>query len=108
MASTVQPVPGAAKAAAGAAHKYYERFDRIDRVMHAFLMTTFIGCAITGMPPLFSDEAWAGALARGLGGFEMAALIHRICAGVMIVVWLLHVVRLFADAIRRTGFLAMV
>ena len=108
MASTVQPVPGAAKAAASAAHKYYERFDRIDRVMHAFLMTTFIGCAITGLPPLFSDHDWAAALARGLGGFEMAALIHRICAAVMIVVWLLHVVRLFTDALRRTGFLAMV
>ncbi len=108
MASTVQPVPGAAKAAAPAAHKYYERFDRIDRVMHAFLMTTFIGCAITGLPPLFSDHDWAAGLARALGGFETAALIHRICAGVMIVVWLLHVVRLFTDAIRRTGFLAMV
>jgi cytochrome b subunit of formate dehydrogenase len=71
-------------------------------------MTTFIGCAITGMPPLFSDHEWAAGLARLLGGFDTAALIHRICAGVMIVVWLLHVVRLFTDAIRRTGFLAMV
>jgi cytochrome b subunit of formate dehydrogenase len=108
MASQVQAGQAAAAESRGAAQKYYERFDRVDRVMHAFLMTTFIGCAITGMPPLFSDEPWAAGLARALGGFEMAALIHRICAGVMIIVWLLHVVRIFGDAIRRTGFLAMV
>ncbi|HEX4942776.1 MAG TPA: hypothetical protein VFV55_00380 [Usitatibacteraceae bacterium] len=107
MASQIQAVPGAARAGRNAAHKYYERFDRIDRVMHAFLMTTFIGCAITGLPPLFSDHEWSAGLARVLGGFETAALIHRICAGVMILVWSLHVVRIFADAIHRTGFLAM-
>ncbi len=105
MASTLKAGQAAAPAAG---HKYYERFDRIDRVMHAFLMTTFIGCAITGLPPLFSDHGWAAALARFFGGFEMSALIHRVCAGVMITVWSLHVVRLFYNAIRRTGFLAMV
>ena len=98
---------GQVAAAGRPARKYYQRFDRIDRVMHAFLMLTFIGCAITGLPPLFSDHGWAAALARLLGGFQTAALIHRICAAVMITVWSLHVVRLFYDAIRRTGFLAM-
>jgi cytochrome b subunit of formate dehydrogenase len=107
MATHAQPMPGAAQAG-GVAYKYYQRFDRIDRVMHAFLMTTFIGCTITGLPPLFSDHGWSAGLARGLGGFEMAALIHRICAGVMIIVWALHVVRVIAHAIHRTGFLAMV
>jgi cytochrome b subunit of formate dehydrogenase len=107
MASQVQSGPGTARAASPAVQKYYQRFDRVDRVMHAFLMTTFIGCAITGLPSLFSDHDWAAALARSLGGYEVAALIHRICAGTMITVWLLHVVRLFADAIRRTGFMAM-
>ena len=48
--------PMAAKAAPG---RYYLRFDRIDRAMHAALMITFIGCTITGLPPLFSDHAWA-------------------------------------------------
>ena len=28
--------------------RYYRRFDRVDRVMHAFLMITFIGCALVG------------------------------------------------------------
>lgn len=109
MASQIQPVPATAQAGhPPAAQKYYQRFDRIDRVMHAFLMFTFVGCAITGVPPLFSDQAWAASLARALGGFQSAALIHRICAGVMITVWSLHVVRLFVGAVRRTGFLAVV
>jgi cytochrome b subunit of formate dehydrogenase len=109
MASQLETAGGVAAGPEPAGkHRYYQRFDRIDRVMHAFLMITFIGCAITGVPPLFSDQAWAAALAKLLGGFTTAALIHRICAGVMITVWLLHVARMFYDAIRRTGFLAMV
>jgi cytochrome b subunit of formate dehydrogenase len=107
MASQVQDRTGAAQAARPAAHRYYQRFDRVDRVMHAFLMTTFIGCAITGLPLVFSDHDWAAALARAFGGFQTSALIHRICAGTMIIVWLLHVVRIFEGAIRRTGFLAV-
>ena len=107
MATQIQAGPPAAPAGAGAVHKYYQRFDRIDRVMHAFLMTTFIGCAITGLPLVFSDHEWAASLARALGGFKTAALIHRICAGTMITVWLLHVIRIFYDAVTRTGFLAV-
>jgi len=93
-------------AAAAPRHKYYQRFDRIDRVMHALLMITFIGCTITGLPPLFSDHAWAALVAKLLGGFSGAALIHRICAAIMIVVFAGHVVRVFAQAVGRDGFLA--
>jgi len=89
-----------------AAQKYYRRFDRIDRVMHSTLMIAFIGCAITGLPPLFSDHAWAAALASALGGFARAALIHRICAVVMITVFVSHVGRIFLAAVRQTGLLA--
>jgi len=89
-----------------AAQKYYRRFDRIDRVMHSALMITFVGCAITGMPPLFSEQEWASVLARAFGGFERSALIHRICAVVMITVFVSHVGRIFLGAVRRTGLLA--
>lgn len=107
MASQLQTGQGAAQAGRPAAvQKYYKRFDRIDRVMHSLLMITFIGCAITGMPPLFSDEPWAASVARMLGGFTGAALIHRICAAVMIAVFVSHVLRVFYDAFTRTGLLA--
>ncbi len=107
MGTTTTLKPGATPAAGqGTAHKYYQRFDRLDRVMHALLMTTFIGCTITGLPPLFSDHAWAAGLARMLGGFEMCSLIHRICAAVMIVVFFGHVLRVFLAAVGKVGLLA--
>ncbi len=86
-------------------HKYYQRFDRIDRAMHASLMITFIGCTITGLPPLFADHAWAVSLAKLLGGFSGCALIHRVCAAIMIVVFAGHVVRVFVEAVTRNGIL---
>ncbi len=101
MSATTLPATAAAPK-----HKYYRRFDRIDRVMHALLMITFIGCTITGLPPLFSDHAWAALVAKLLGGFSGAALIHRICAAIMIVVFVGHVVRVFAQAVGRDGLLS--
>jgi cytochrome b subunit of formate dehydrogenase len=93
--------------AAGAATRYYRRFDRVERVMHAFLMFTFIGCALSGLPLLFADRAWAVSLVRLMGGFEAAGLIHRVCAVVMIVVFVGHVVRVFARAIARRNLPAV-
>jgi thiosulfate reductase cytochrome b subunit len=69
-------------------------------------MTTFIGCALTGLPPLFSNHAWAAGMARLFGGFEMTGLIHRICAVIMITVFLSHVARIYFGAVRRVGLMA--
>jgi cytochrome b subunit of formate dehydrogenase len=104
MASQVRN-PAQAAPAGKAPGRYYLRFDRIDRAMHALLMITFIGCAITGIPPLFSDHGWAAMLARGLGGFDSAAIIHRVCAAIMITVFISHVLRVFYAAVRKVGFL---
>jgi len=85
--------------AAGTAERYYRRFTPLERIMHAFLMLTFVGCALTGLPLIFADKPWAATLARMLGGFEGAGLIHRICAFVMIVVFVSHVLTVFYRAI---------
>jgi cytochrome b subunit of formate dehydrogenase len=69
------------------------RFDRYDRLMHGFLMFSFLGLAFTGMPLLFSHEAWSATLARALGGFEAAGTLHRFFALIMIAVFLSHVGR---------------
>ena len=69
---------------AAAPGRYYRRFAPTERVMHAFLMLTFIGCALTGVPLLFADHTWAGTLVAFIGGFGAAALIHRICASIML------------------------
>ena len=72
---------------------HYRRFGRTDRVLHGFLMFSFLGLAFTGMPLLFSYEPWAAGLARILGGFHAAGLIHRFCATVMIAVFVIHLGR---------------
>jgi cytochrome b subunit of formate dehydrogenase len=87
------------QAAGGAAQRYYRRFTRVERIQHAFLMLTFVGCALSGLPLLYSDKPWAATLARILGGFEGAGAIHRICAFVMIVVFLSHVALLIRKAL---------
>jgi cytochrome b subunit of formate dehydrogenase len=75
--------------------------------MHAFLMFTFIGCALSGLPLLFADRAWAAVLVRLMGGFEAAGFIHRVCAVVMIVVFVGHVARVFGRAVARGNLLAV-
>lgn len=101
MTNTTAPV---ARATTG---RYYHRFGPIERVMHAFLMLTFIGCAITGVPLLFADHAWATVLVKFMGGFRGAALIHRICAAVMIVVFVGHVLRVFVKSFMAEDWLSV-
>ena len=73
---------------------HYRRFERTDRLLHGFLMFSFLGLAFTGMPLLFSHEPWAASLARIFGGFHAAGLIHRFCAIVMITVFVIHLSRI--------------
>lgn len=86
--------------------RYYRRFGPIERVMHALLMLTFIGCALTGVPLLFADHDWAATLVGLMGGFQAAALIHRICAAIMTVVFIGHVLRVFVRAFLAEDWLA--
>ncbi len=107
MATPATALPAGARRTS-ASGRYYRRFDVLDRVMHALLMFTFIGCALTGLPLLVADHAWAQSFARFLGGFQSAQIIHRICAGVMIVVFVGHVLRVFVDTARTGKWLEMV
>ncbi len=72
----------------------YLRFDRYHRVLHGFLMLSFLGLALTGLPLLFSEAPWAGTLARVFGGFHTAGILHRTFAVVLITVFSAHVFRL--------------
>jgi len=77
-----------------ATHTHYRRFHRADRLLHGFLMFSFLGLAFTGLPLLFSHEAWAATLARFFGGFASAGVLHRACALVMITVFVIHLSRI--------------
>ena len=101
-------IPSVQGVASRASQRYYVRFDKIDRTMHAFLMITFIGCALTGVPLIVADHAWAQALANMFGGIRNAGVVHRACATVMIAVFVLHVLRVFLTALRRRDWLELV
>jgi cytochrome b subunit of formate dehydrogenase len=88
------------------ADRHYRRFGPVERVMHVLIMITFIGLALTGVPLLFADHDWAVLLVRLLGGFEGAALIHRICAVIMTIVFVGHVLRVFVRAFTAKDWLA--
>jgi len=73
---------------------YVRRFSRYDRASHVALMIAFLGLAATGMPLLFSDQAWARAMARMWGGFHSAGLVHRGLALLLIAVFTAHLGKL--------------
>jgi len=82
--------------------RYLLRFSRADRLLHGFLMLSFLGLAVTGLPLLFSDAPWAARLARALGGFGFTHRLHRVFATVLIAVFVTHLSRLVVRvAVRR-------
>jgi cytochrome b subunit of formate dehydrogenase len=70
------------------------RFTRFQRILHGFLMFSFLGLAGTGLPLLFSEAEWARVLARLWGGFVVAGLLHRLFALILVTVFVLHLSRL--------------
>jgi cytochrome b subunit of formate dehydrogenase len=79
---------------------HVRRFDAIDRTLHGVLMASFLGLASTGLPLVFSDETWARTLVRIFGGFEVAGWLHRVCATLLIGVFLVHLGRLVRQLVR--------
>ena len=74
--------------AAPPAVRYVRRFGLFERVLHGFLMFSFLGLAATGLPLFFSEAPWAARQAHALGGFEVTSVLHRIFATIMISVFL--------------------
>jgi thiosulfate reductase cytochrome b subunit len=95
-------------AAPALAGRWYRRFTVAERVLHVLLMLTFIGCALTGLPLIFAAQPWAATLARLMGGFESAGLIHRVCASIMIAVFLTHIALVARRAIINKNLLGIV
>lgn len=71
----------------------YRRFDRIDRITHGMLFSSFLGCALTGLPLFFSHAAWAHKLAEFVS-FRVAGSIHRASAILMMTAFALHLLRI--------------
>ena len=74
------------------AGKIYRRFSLFERTLHFTMITTFMGCVLTGLPLEYPSAPWATGLMRLLGGSPTRGLIHRICAAIMTAVFLAAVV----------------
>lgn len=67
----------------------YIRFKLRDRILHLVVIFTFFGLAATGIPIKFSDAPWAKFMLDFIAGFQVAALLHRICAFILTVAFLI-------------------
>ncbi|PLX96590.1 MAG: cytochrome C [Desulfuromonas sp.] len=62
------------------AHKQYRRFEKRHILLHFFVIISFLGLSLTGLPLKFSDQEWAKVMMSFYGGVHYAGLIHRGCA----------------------------
>ena len=72
--------------------RYIERWSVAWRMTHLAFALSVITLIITGMPLLYPQTAWAPVLIRVLGGPEIAGVLHRISALVMIAIFAGHLV----------------
>jgi len=70
---------------------YYVRFTLAQRLLHAVIVVTFLGLALTGMPLRFSTSPWMQAIARGVGGFGAVLFFHKLSAVILTLAFLIHV-----------------
>jgi cytochrome b subunit of formate dehydrogenase len=81
----------------------YQRFTRLNRALHVTMIVSFISLAMTGMILKFSYTGWAGFMARRLGGYEGAGLIHRSAATLMFCLFMVHLWDLNRKRIEEHG-----
>lgn len=84
--------------------RYYSRFSVAQRFLHGFLLSTFLGLAMTGLPLRFSTSAWASAMAHAVGGFGTILFFHLFSAVVLTVAFLIHVANLVYRLVKRREF----
>jgi len=78
----------AVKAAPG--ERLYRRFDRLQRTLHITMMICFFTLAFTGMALKFSYMGWALVVSKILGGFATMAILHRMAAVGLFIIFVVH------------------
>ncbi len=81
-----------------ATSRYFLRFHLSHRLLHGFLMGSFLGLAATGMPLRFSQAGWAHNVANLMGGFGAILFFHKTFAIILTLCFLIHVASLFRQA----------
>ena len=74
---------------------FYRRFTPMQTLLHATVVTTFLGLALTGLPLRFSMSPLAKEFARTVGGFAAILFFHKLCAVILTLAFLAHVGHVF-------------
>jgi cytochrome b subunit of formate dehydrogenase len=101
--ATVKPVQAARPRQAPVPKLQYRRFSRLERLLHIFMIVSFMSLALTGMTLKFSYTQWASMLSHLLGGYESAGTIHRFAAVVMLGIFMTHLIDLVHTKNRAYG-----
>ncbi|MGR3220841.1 MAG: formate dehydrogenase subunit gamma [Candidatus Anammoxibacter sp.] len=73
---------------------FYMRFELFHRFGHFLTIISFFGLALTGIPLVFKDQAWAAWLYEFMGGYPTAGIVHRFCAVLTFFVAFIHFIYL--------------
>ncbi|MGA3307125.1 MAG: cytochrome b/b6 domain-containing protein [Xanthobacteraceae bacterium] len=71
---------------------YYQRWSAMWRWVHLIFAVSIIVLVMTGLPLHYPNASWAPPLERAMGGPEIAGLVHRVAAVIMIAVFAGHIV----------------
>ena len=96
-----QPGPAVTAAGRTVAQKYYRRFTPMQTLLHATVVTTFLGLALTGLPLRFSMSPMAQDFARTVGGFAAILFFHKLCAVILTAAFVAHVGQVFYRGLIR-------
>ncbi len=81
----------------------YVRFHWVQRIEHALLLTSFTLLGVTGLPQKFSTAGWAQAMIGFFGGIDTIRLIHHVCAIVLMLIAVYHILDMgYQIFVRRT------
>ena len=80
---------------------YIQRFGTGERIMHIFVIISFMGLALTGMMLKFAHMPWAKGLAAIFGGVEGAGFIHRVGAAITFGYFFAHIFSLVSQKRRE-------
>ncbi|MBI4195257.1 MAG: cytochrome c3 family protein [Betaproteobacteria bacterium] len=72
--------------------KYFRRFGPVWRLAHLFFLLSLMTLSLTGMAAFYAETAWAAFIMKMLGGPQVAAIIHRVAAVVILGIFVAQIV----------------
>ena len=81
--------------------KHFQRFSLIWRIAHLTVIVSLMILILTGMSVLYPDTTWAPVVIHWLGGPMIEAVIHRIFAVVLAIVFFVQLIYFVVHTVRN-------